>query len=73
MTRCAFLESRMSCGRARPPGEGNESPLQYSSLENPMDRRAWWAIVHRVTEKLDMTERLNNNKIDTGRQARKEL
>ena len=38
-----------------------------------MDRRAWWAIVHRVTKKLDMTEQLNNHKIDTGRQARKEL
>ena len=31
----------------RSPGEGNGYPLQYSSLENPMDREAWWAIVHR--------------------------
>ena len=30
-------------------GEGNGNPLQYSSLENPMDRGAWQAIVHRVT------------------------
>ena len=30
------------------PGEGNANPLQYSCLENPMDRRAWWAIVHGV-------------------------
>ena len=29
--------------------------LQYSCLENPVDRRAWWAMVHRVAE-LDMTE-----------------
>ena len=36
-------------------GEGNGNPLQYSCLENPMDRGAWWATVHRVTE-LDMTE-----------------
>ena len=28
------------------PGEGNGNPLQYSCLENPMDRGAWWAIVH---------------------------
>ena len=28
------------------PGEGNGNPLQYSSLENPMDREAWWATVH---------------------------
>ena len=30
------------------PGEGNGNPLQYSCLGNPMDRRAWWATVHRV-------------------------
>ena len=28
------------------PGEGNGNPLQYSCLENPMDREAWWATVH---------------------------
>ena len=32
------------------PGEGNSNPLQYSYLENPMDRGAWQATVHRVTE-----------------------
>ena len=31
----------------RLPGEGHGSPLQYSCLENPMDRGAWWAAVHR--------------------------
>ena len=31
-------------------GEGNGNPLQYSCLENPMDRGAWWAVVHGVTE-----------------------
>ena len=31
-------------------GEGNGNPLQYSCLENPMDRRAWWAAVHGVTK-----------------------
>ena len=29
-------------------GEGNDTPLQYSCLENPMDGGAWWAAVHRV-------------------------
>ena len=29
-------------------GEGNGTPLQYSGLENPMDRGAWWAVVHGV-------------------------
>ena len=31
-------------------GVGNDNPLQYSCLENPIDRGAWWAIVHRVTK-----------------------
>ena len=33
-----------------PAGEGNGTPLQYSCLENPMDRGACWAAVHRITE-----------------------
>ena len=33
----------------RSPGEGNGNPLQYSCLENPMDRGAWRATVHEVT------------------------
>ena len=31
-------------------GEGNGNPLQYSCLENPMDRGAWWAVVHGVAQ-----------------------
>ena len=34
----------------RSPGGGHGNPLQYSCLENPMDRGAWWATVHRVTK-----------------------
>ena len=37
-------------GSGRSPGEGNDNPLQYSCLENPMDRGAWWATVHRVAK-----------------------
>ena len=33
-------------GSKRPSGVGNVNPLQYSSLENLMDRGAWWATVH---------------------------
>ena len=33
-------------GWGRSPGGGHENPLQYSCLENPMNRRAWWATVH---------------------------
>ena len=39
----------------RSPGEGNGNPLQYSYLENLMDRGAWWATAHRVAES-EMTE-----------------
>ena len=37
-------------GSGRSPGEGNGNPLQYSCLENPMDRGAWRAIVHGVAK-----------------------
>ena len=37
-------------GLGRFPGGGHGNPLQYSCLENPMDRGAWQAIVHRVTQ-----------------------
>ena len=45
-----------SLGQEDPSGEGHGNPLQYSCLENPMDRGAQQAIVHRVAKKLDMTE-----------------
>ena len=38
-------------GSGRSPGEGNDNPLQYSCLENSMDRGAWWATVHGVTKR----------------------
>ena len=38
------------------PGGGNGNPLQYSCLGNPMDRAAWQATFHRVTEESNMTE-----------------
>ena len=37
-------------GLRRYPGEGNGNPLQYSCLSSPMDRGAWWAVVHRVAQ-----------------------
>ena len=45
-------------GSGRSPGEGNSYPLQYSCLENSMDRGTWWATVHGVAKESDMTERL---------------
>ena len=47
-------------GLGRSPGGGHGNPLQDSCLENPMDRRAWWATVHRIvfvnSVELDRTE-----------------
>ena len=37
-------------GLGRSPGDGHDNPLQYSYLANPMDRGAWRAMVHRVTQ-----------------------
>ena len=37
-------------GFGKSPGGGYGNPLQYSGLENPMDRGAWWATVHGVTK-----------------------
>jgi len=37
-------------GSGRSPGEGNDNPLRYSSLGNPMNRGAWWATVHGVAK-----------------------
>jgi len=37
-------------GSGRSPGRGHGNPLQHSCLENPMDRGAWWAIVHSVAK-----------------------
>ena len=48
-------------GLGRSTGGGHSNPLQYSCLENSMDREAWLAVVQRVAKASDRTERLNNN------------
>ena len=45
-------------GSGRSPGEGNGTPLQHSCLENPMDRGAWQATVHRVAKRWTRLKRL---------------
>ena len=47
---CNAGELGLIPGLGRSPGEGNAYPLQYSCLDNPMDRGAWRATLHRVTE-----------------------
>ena len=42
-------------GSGKSPGEGNGNLSQYSCLGNPMDRGAWWAVVHGVAKVLDTT------------------
>ena len=43
-----------SLGREDPPGGGHSNPLQYSCLENPMDRGAWWATGHGVASQTQL-------------------
>ena len=45
---CNAADLGLIPGSGRSSGEGNGNPLQYFCLENPMDRGAWWATVHRA-------------------------
>ena len=53
-------------GLGRFPGEGHGNPLQYSCPENPMDRGAWWATVHRVAKSRTRLKRLSNDRSGPG-------
>ena len=48
-------------GSGRSPGGGHGNALQYSCLENPMDRGSWWAIVHRVTKSRTQLKQLSTH------------
>ena len=48
-------------GPGRSPGGGNGNPIQYFCLENPMDRGAWQAVVHRVVESWTRPKRLSTH------------
>ena len=54
-------------GSERSPGGGHGNPLQYFSLENPMDRGAWWAMVHRVAESQTQLKQLRMHTRDNYR------
>ena len=53
---CSVVDLGLILGLGRSPGRGNGNTLQYSCLENPMQRGAWWTIVHEVTKESDMTQ-----------------
>ena len=46
-------------GSGKSPGGGHGNPLQFSCLENPMDRGAWWAAVHRVAKSQTLLKQLS--------------
>ena len=48
-------------GSGRYPGRGHGNSLQYCCLENPMDKGAWWAIVHRVSQSRTQLKQLNTH------------
>ena len=48
-------DTGLNPGLGRSPGEGNGNPLQYSCLDDPMDRGTWRAIVHGVAKESDTT------------------
>ena len=48
-------------GLGSSPGGNNGNPLQYSCLENPVDRGAWWLMVHRVTKSWTQLKRISTH------------
>ena len=63
-------DARSIPGLRRSPGEWYGNPLQYSCLENTMDRGAWQATMHGVTDSLDVTEhaRMQRRNVESGSQ-----
>ena len=52
-------------GSGRSPEAGHGNPLQYSCLQNPMDRGSWWATVHRVTRHGVIIQSIGSQVINT--------
>ena len=71
LSACNVVDLGSIHGWGRCPGEGNGNPLQYSCLENPMGRGAWWASVHGVakyqTQLNDWNTHFNKNNLRTGK------
>ena len=56
---CSVVDPSSIPESGKSPGEGNDNPLQYPCLENPVDGGAWQAIVHGGHKESDTTERLH--------------
>ena len=54
-------EAGLTPGSGRSPGGGHGNPLQYSCLQNPMDRDAWQATVHRVEKSWTQLKQLSTH------------
>ena len=61
---CNAEDSGLIPESGRAPGEGNGNPLQYSCLENPMDRGAWLTTVHTVAKGQARLKRLSRHNIN---------
>ena len=60
---CNAGDSGSIPGLGRSAGEGNGNPFQYSCLENPMDRGAWWATVHGVAKSRTQQKQLSTGQL----------
>ena len=69
MKKVSDLKFNVSCTEN---GEGNGKPLQYSCLENPRDRGAWWAAVHRVPQSRTRLKQLSSSSSSIENMERKE-
>jgi len=56
-------------GSGRSPGGGHGNPLQYSCLENPMDRGTWWAAVHKVAKSRTLLKQLSTHAHSSARKT----
>ena len=70
--RCLLLGRKVMTNLDSIFGEGNGTPLQYSCLENPMDRGAWWAGVHGIAKSRTRLKRLSSSSSSSRQHIKKQ-